>query len=113
MLVGAANALKVDDLSRRHEQNSNSSLRHSDDDGSDKSDGAYSDSENADRFAALRMKRFSRRDSNMFGTNTCNSPPAVRSGDTNGFPKPRVPTYAMSKRRSLLPTIPTLPEIEQ
>ena len=111
VLVGAPNALKVEDTNRL--QSSTESLNN-ENDNDNEAGGGESDSEDQNRFAALRMKRFSRRDSSMFGSNPNPSPQNMRNGDIAVIHKPRNSmTYAMSKRRSLLPTIPTLPEIEQ
>ena len=108
MLVGAANALKMEDFDRR-EQTSQTSLNNHDDSNSDKSDseGNDIDLENEDTLAALRMKRFSRRDSSMFGAAKNTPPQTHRNGDIAVIHKSRNNTYAMNKRRSLLPTIST------
>ena len=108
VLVGAPNALKVEDVNRL--QSSSETLNNEND---NDAAGGDSDTDNQDKFAALRMKRFSRRDSNMFGSNPNPSPQNMRNGDIAVIHKTRNSSYAMSKRRSLLPTIPTLPEIEQ
>ena len=57
----------------------------------------------------LRMQKFSRRDSRLFGGQgaKANNNDAARLSTGNG-----VPTYALQKRRSLLPNMSALPEID-
>lgn len=124
MLCGAANALKgpaMEEFERRDEEDD-------DDSGSNGSiprinmprasinslrslksnDSAENLSEN--NLAALRMKKFGRRDSNMF---TANSNASIKTNDSSATNQSNNRTnYATNKRRSLLPTMSSLPEIE-
>ena len=118
LLCGAANTLKgpaIEEFERREQSNASNPTLRTDDITSPKSERNSTDDENnnndnsTDRFAEMRMKRFSRRDSNMFSTG------AAWNMDISSAPvSVKRNNYALNKRRrSLLPTIATLPEVEQ
>ena len=112
VLCGAANALKgpaMESFSRRDDAKENSSRNYISDSTTsierenDSDNSSHSNEGDNNNLAALRVKRFSRRDSNMFGAKSA----------TNGEVAGQRMAYAAHKRRSLLPTISSLPEVEQ
>lgn len=111
MLCGAANALKgpaMEEFDRRNEDEDSPlsitrraplAVEVSNTDSEEDEDNT------TEKLAALRLKRFARRDSNMFAVQ--------RNGDLSPHTVTRNGSYALQKRRSLLPTMNSLPEIEQ
>lgn len=143
MLCGAANALKgpameeferqntenttLDELPRIHTKrpslasittnNSNNSLASM----QSPKGNEHKDKENEqlntsnENLVALRMKKFGRRDSNMFSTQNTSPTTLPKNGELspNSNTRSNSVNYASHKRRSLLPAMSSLPEIEQ
>lgn len=117
MLCGAANALKGPAMESYNERNdSEGSLkdnmcRHNEEIPRHPRVAHESEINNETDIITLRIKKFGRRDSNVFGPTTINNingelSPGLRRNSS-------ISNYASYKRKSLLPTISSLPEIEQ